>query len=169
MLLVLLAVMGLQEIPTMAHVDGFTVNDKDTVSREGGKPLCNADVTLAHSDPDILDIHLSLNLVLICGNGAEPGVFDNVKGNGFYTLGDSGSTGGRLRVMSGRYTKLASDPSRVIVVQAVSGPIQGDVYNLDFVQIDGCEINGRYSPQGSPDDKQSLTGRTNCNDPSCTV
>lgn len=167
-IVLLLAVIGPQVTPTMAYVNGFTADDKDTLSRAGGKPLCDVDVTLTHDDPEAVDIHMSLNLVLICGKGGEPDVVDTVKGNGFYTLGDSETNGGRLRVVSGRYTDSPSDPNRVIVVQAVNGGLKGTVYNLYLSTINGCAISGRFEVKGSGE-LSGLTGRTNCIDAACGV
>ena len=132
---------------------------------------CSADVTLTDPNPEILDIHMSLNNLVLCGKGGEGGevgVFDNVKGNGFYSIGDSGSTGGRLVVTGGRYTTADTDPERVIVVSVKSGPLRGNVYRLLLTTVSGCYIAGRHTLEGSGV-LNSLTGRTNCTDASCSV
>ena len=138
----------------------------DAFSNDGvGRTRCEAHVTL--SAPGQLNINMSLNL-LLCGKVDEPGVFNRVKGNGFYTIGDSESTGGRLVVTGGRYTNVDTDPSREIVVSAKSGPLKGSNYELRLITIDGCAISGRWALEGSSI-LNGLTGRTNCTDTACGV
>ena len=136
------------------------------------KTRCNAQVTLSHSDPDVLSIYMDLNLLLCVDHTpaepSPPGVFGKVRGNGSYTVGDSESTGGRLVVTSGHYTTTASDPSRVIVVEAKSGVLRGHTYNLSLSNIDGCAISGRWSLEGTGS-LHGLSGTTNCTDAGCGV
>ena len=107
---------------------------------EASRAPCEAHVTL--SAPGQLDIHMSLDLVL-CGKRDDPDVSDRVKGYVFYSIGDSESTGGRLVVVGGRYTNYPSDPERIIVVSAKSGPLKGITYELRLSTINGCTISGR--------------------------
>ena len=138
----------------------------DAFSNDGvGGTRCEAHVTLSASDQP--DINMSLNLVF-CGKVDEPGVFDRVKGNGFYTIGDSESTGGRLVVTGGHYTNVDTDDSKEIVVSVKSGPLKGSNYELRLTTINGCTISGRWALEGSST-LNSLTGRTNCTNSACVV
>ena len=131
---------------------GADSHGNDDIAARVRKIRCDVQVKL--SAVDQLDIQMSLNL-LLCPDRTliEPSptaVYDQVRGNGFYTIGDSESTGGRLVITGGRYTNAGSDPSRIIVVETKSGVLKGRIYNLHFSHITGCEINGRWAQWESP-------------------
>ena len=150
----------------------FDSHENDDLALRAGKTLCDAQVTLVKEGD--LDRHLSLNLLLCVdrtlAQPSPPEVFDEVRGTGFYSIGASESTGGRLVVTGGSYSTLAEDPERIIVVSAKSGDLRGETYILTFNTITGCAISGRWAFAESPDVLMALkNGITNCTDPACQV